>query len=204
MGALTDAVPKPLLKVGGRYLIEHSILSLVKGGVRDIVINVCYRGDQIKAALGDGSRYGATFYFSEEEEALETGGGILKVLDFFGDDPFVVLSSDVVSEYSLLDLPSAPRGLAHLVMVENPVYHPRGDFCLAGDHVFLAEQNRLTFANIGVYRRELFRDCLPGKFRLGDLLIEAIKQEKVSGEIYRGVWHNLGTPADLEKVYLGA
>ena len=198
MGELTANVPKPLLRVREQYLIEYSIFSLTQIGVRDIVINVSYRGDQIKAALGDGERYGATFHFSDEETALETGGGILQALPMLGAAPFIVLSCDIICDYALQKLPIEPKGLAHLVVVDNPDFHPRGDFCLQGEKLFLAEQNQFTFSNIGIYRPELFADSQPGKFRLGDLLKQAIMREQVTGEHYRGVWHNVGTPKDLQ------
>lgn len=197
MGALTENTPKPLLKVAGRYLIEYSILALTRIGVRDIVINICYHADQIKEALGDGSRYNANIHYSEEEEALETGGGIFQALPLLGDQPFIVLSSDVITDYPLEKLPQNPEQLAHLVLVDNPVFHPMGDFCLAGSQIYLAIQNQFTFGNIGIYRPELFADCHPGKFRLGDLLKEAVKNSQVTGEHYRGVWYNMGTPEDL-------
>src|SRR5947207_693842 len=92
MGALTSATPKPLLKVAGRYLIDYSILALTKIGIRDIVINISYHREHIKKALGDGSAYGANFYYSEEPEALETGGGIFQALPLLGPESFIVLS----------------------------------------------------------------------------------------------------------------
>jgi MurNAc alpha-1-phosphate uridylyltransferase len=199
MGALTADCPKPLLKANGKYLIEYSIAALINSGIRDIMINISYCGAQIKAALGDGARYGVNFYYSEESEALETGGGILQVLPFFLGKPFIVLSSDVVTDYLLQKLPIEPTGLAHLVLVDNPGFHPRGDFCLQGERVSRAEQNQFTFSNIGVYRPELFAECAPGKFRLGDLLKKAVDNAQVTGEYYQGLWHNLGTPSDLQR-----
>lgn len=199
MGALTDNTPKPLLKVADRYLIEHAIFSLTKIGVQDIVINICYRGEQIKTALGDGSRYGAVFHYSAEQEALETGGGIFQALPLLGDKPFIVLSSDVITDYPLNKLPKEPKHLAHLMLVDNPEFHPRGDFCLREDVLYRAEQNHFTFGNIGVYRPEMFANCQPGKFRLGDLLYQEISRAKVTGEHYRGVWYNMGTPEDLSR-----
>ncbi len=200
MGALTEKTPKPLLKVAGKYLIEYSIASLIKRGVRDIVINICYHAEQIKNALGDGSRYGANFYYSEEKEALETGGGIFQALPLLGDQPFIVLSSDVITDYPLQHLSSDVSQLAHLILVDNPVYHPRGDFCLRDSTIYCAEQNEFTFANVGIYRPEIFANCQAGKFRLGDLLKEAVKKSQVTGEYYQGVWHNVGTPEDLSLV----
>ena len=204
MGALTENTPKPLIKAAGKYLIEYSIESLTRLGVRDIVINICYHRDQIKKILGDGSRYGATFHYSEEEEALETGGGIFQALPLLGDEPFIVLSSDVITDYPLKQLPREPEHLAHLILVDNPSFHPRGDFCLTDQSIYLAEQNQFTFANVGIYRPELFANCRPGKFRLGDLIKQAVKNSQVTGEYYRGVWHNVGTPDDLGKFVMPA
>ena len=200
MGALTYDTPKPLIKALGNYLIEYSIFSLIKAGVRDIVINVSYHGEQIQAALGDGSRYGVHFHYSVELEALETGGGILQALPLLGDEPFIVLSSDVVTDYPLQTLPTHLDHLAHLVVVDNPHFHPRGDFCLNKGKLYCAEQNPFTFANIGIYRPELFADCKPGKFRLGEVIRRAITKSAITGEHYSGIWHNVGTPDDLSKV----
>ncbi len=199
MGALTEKTPKPLLKFADHYLIEYSIASLLHAGVRDIVINICYHAQQIRDALGDGSRYGARFFYSEEKEALETGGGIFQALPLLGNEPFIVLSADVVTDYPLQKLLDKPEKLAHLVLVDNPAFHPRGDFCLRDSVVYCAAQNEFTFANVGVYRRELFADCSPGKFHLGDLLKKAIRDSQVTGEHYRGVWKNVGTPEELKK-----
>lgn len=200
MGVLTAEVPKPLLRVGSRYLIEYSLFALIKMGISEIVINICYRGEQIKYVLGDGSKYGVNIHYSEETEALETGGGIFQALPHLGPDPFVVLSCDVVTDYPLLQLPKDPVGLAHLVLVNNPPYHAKGDFCLLGNKVYCAKKSTLTFSNVGIYRPELFEKCTPGKFRLGALLREAILQDKVTGEYYQGIWHNVGTPEELEQV----
>lgn len=200
MGALTEKTPKPLLKAAGKYLIDYSIESLVLAGVRDIVINICYHADQIKQALGDGSRYGARFYYSQEHEALETGGGVFQALPLLGDQPFIVLSCDVITDYALKKLVQ-PKQLAHLVLVDNPVFHPRGDFGLDNKaQIYCGQENQFTFANIGIYRPELFAGCEAGRFRLGDLLKSAVKNSQVTGEYFKGVWYNVGTPEDLNDV----
>lgn len=205
MGSLTDATPKPLLRVGKRYLIEYAIFALVQAGIREIIINICYHKEKIKAALGDGARYGATFYYSEETEALETGGGVLQALPLLGTHPFIILSSDIITDYPLQNLLREPAKLAHLVLVDNPSFHPQGDFCLRDNLLFLAEQNHFTFSNIGLYRPELFAGYTAGKFRLGDVLKQAVTKAQVTGEYYRGLWHNVGTPVQLEEAtYRGA
>lgn len=200
MRELTDAVPKPLLKVADRYLIEYAIGAMSKMGIQEIIINICYHREQIKLALGNGERYGVRIFYSEETDALETGGGICQALPLLGEEPFVVLSCDVITDYPLEKLTKNPRGLAHIVMVENPAYHPRGDFCLEGDRVYCDVENSFTFGNIGVYRPELFSNYSAGKFRLGDVLKNAISQNQITGELYQGSWHNIGTPEDLQEI----
>lgn len=200
MKELTATIPKPLITCGGRYLIEYSLLSLVQSGVKEIVINVCYRAELIKQALGNGERYGVKIYYSEESEALETGGGIYQALPLLGPDPFIVLSSDIITDYPLQNLPKELDGLAHLVLVDNPSFHPKGDFCLTGNTIYCGDNSTLTFSNIGLYRPELFAQCKAGNFRLGNLLQEKILAGKVRGEYYQGIWHNIGTQNDLQDV----
>lgn len=197
MGELTRNVPKPLLRVGDHYLIEYSIFSLQKIGVKKIVINICYHGDQIQHALGDGKRYGVEIVYSVEKQALETGGGIFQALPLLGSDPFIVISSDIITSFPLQKLPTAPQGLAHLVLVDNLVFHPHGDFCLSGQRVFMQDDNEFTFGNIGVYRPELFAGCEAGYFRLGDILKKHAKENKITGEYFSGFWRNVGTPDQL-------
>ena len=155
MRPLTDATPKPLLRVGGRMLIEHHLGKLATIGVREVVVNLSHLAPQFPAALGDGSRWGLTIHYSDEgPQPLETGGGILHALPLLGDAPFIVVSADIVSDYDYAQLPAEPAGLAHLVMVPNPDFYTRGDFHLDG--TVLKEEDRgerLTFGNIGVYPR---------------------------------------------------
>ncbi len=202
MQHLTENTPKALLRVADHYLIEYPIFSLRKMGVKEIVINVCYFADKIKEVLGDGSRYGVRIIYSDEEIALETGGGIFQALPFLGSDPFIVLSCDVLTDYPLKQLPTLSNQLAHLILVDNPIYHPKGDFGLEKNKIIFHEKNTLTFGNIGIYRPELFAGCQPGKFRLGDLLRAAIQQNAITGEHYTGFWKNLGTPDDLETLHV--
>jgi MurNAc alpha-1-phosphate uridylyltransferase len=197
MGDLTRAVPKPLLKMNGHYLIDYSLYSLAKIGVLDVVVNICYQAEMIKKALGNGARYGVNIIYSEEEVALETGGGIMQALPLLGDEPFVVLSCDIVTDYPLQNLPRAPLSLAHIVLVDNPVYHPKGDFCLYGQRVYHGKGKTLTFGNIGVYQPALFGGYAPGHLRLGEVLKKEITQQKISGEHYQGLWYNIGSPEDL-------
>lgn len=200
MRDLTANSPKALLRVAGRYLIEYAISSIKLAGIHEIVINVSYCGDQIKSALGNGAQYGVNIFYSEEAERLETGGGIFQALSLLGNEPFLVISSDIITDYPLQQLPNNPEGLAHLIMVTNPPYHPLGDYGLNQRKLDLHSNPKLTFGNIGIYRPELFADCEPGHFRLANLLNPAIAAGKITGEQYQGAWYNIGTPKDLEEI----
>ena len=199
MRPLSDRCPKPLLRVGGRPLIEYCIVGLVEAGVREIVVNHAWLGQQIEDALGDGSRFGAALQYSPEPEgAMDTGGGIIKALPLLGEAPFIVTSGDVWCDYPFDSLPGEPRGLAHLVLVDNPSYHSEGDFVLHGEWLTSGYGARLTYGNIGVYRPELFSGFRVERRPLLPILRDAIGRGAVSGEHYLGRWINVGTPADLE------
>ena len=206
MRPLTDTVPKPLLQVGGKALIEWHLEALAMAGFRDIVINHAHLGAQIETALGDGSRYGVSIRYSPEGEALETAGGIANALPLLGEKPFLVVNGDVFCDYDFARLSHLacslpPERLAHLVLVDNPVQHPAGDFYLANNMLTEQGDAKLTFSGIGVYRPELFAGVVRGtKAKLAPLLHQAIEQGKVSGEHYRGRWVDVGTPARLKEL----
>jgi N-acetyl-alpha-D-muramate 1-phosphate uridylyltransferase len=200
MRPLTDVTPKPLLRAGGRPLIEYHIAALVAAGVTEIVVNVAWLGDAIRTAVGDGSRFGAKIYYSDEgDHALETGGGIFRALPLLGRDPFVVVSADIWCRFpweSLLrGLPQADLG--HLVLVPNPEFHRSGDFSLEGDRVRPLAVESFTYGNIGVFSTELFAGCTGGAFKLAPLLFAAAERGRLSGELFNGEWHNIGSPAQL-------
>ena len=200
---LTDHTPKPLLEVSGKPLIVHHIERLARAGLREIVINHAHLGEHIETALGSGARWGVQIRYSPESPALETGGGIFKALPLLGPAPFLVINGDTWTDIDFSRLHLAQGLLAHLVLVDNPPHHPRGDFYLRGRRV-QAEPPlagmRLTFSGIGVYHPVLFRHCQPGAFPLAPLLRAAMAQAQVSGEQHRGIWLDIGTPARLAEL----
>ncbi len=207
MRPLTDATPKALLKVGGKYLIEYHLLALAAAGIREVVINYAHLGEQFEPALGDGSRYGVSITYSPEgESGLETGGGIFNALPLLGEDPFMVINADIWIDYPFQNLLQHPSGQAHLVLVPNPSQHPQGDFALQGDRVLaqgLSEAEVcLTFSGIGVYHPALFAQCQAGTFPLAPLLRTAMQKGQVSGEHYKGSWFDVGTPERLQQLDL--
>jgi len=198
MRPLTDDRPKPLLKVGGDYLIAYHIRSLVAAGIETIVINHAWLGEQIEQAIGDGRRYDAHIHYSAEgAPGLETGGGIKNALPLLGQAPFLVVNGDIWCDFPFATLPQSPAGLAHLVLVDNPVFNRDGDFELQSGYVRADGAEKLTFSGIGVYRPELFDDAPEGGFPLAPLLRRAMAAGRVSGEHYCGQWVDVGTPERL-------
>jgi MurNAc alpha-1-phosphate uridylyltransferase len=201
MRPLTDHTPKPLLKVGGKTLIEHHIETLAAAGFRDLVINYAHLGAQIEAALGNGQRYGVRIVWSREPDgALETGGGIFQALPLLDAEQFLVVNADIWTDYPFARLAGPIAGLAHLVLVDNPPQHSQGDFVLQGARVLTDGAPRLTFSGIGVYHRDLFRGCQAGRFPLAPLLRSAMQSGRVSGEHYTGEWRDIGTPERLDEL----
>lgn len=200
MRPLTDRIPKPLLKVNGKPLIQYSIENLVQAGFKEIVINVAYRGSQIIEALGNGQQFGAKIVYSNEgEHGLETAGGIINALPLLGQQPFIVINSDITCTFPLEKLRTQPLKLAHLVLVENPEFNLRGDFSLASNgQLSTAHYNRYTFTGIGLYHPKLFENYPIEKRKLGPILKSAADAGDVSGEKFNGLWMDIGTPQRLE------
>ena len=195
MRPLTDSTPKPLLELRGKPLIRYHVDALVAAGYTRLLINLSWHGELIRALLGDGEAFGATIEYSEEPEALETAGGIRQALDRLGPR-FVVVNGDIHTDYDFSRLRAA-RDPAHLVLVPNPPHNLDGDFGLNGDRVVNRGMPTYTFSGIGVYAREFFAGLAPGKRPLAPLLRAAAERGAVGGEIYRGEWHDIGTPERL-------
>jgi MurNAc alpha-1-phosphate uridylyltransferase len=201
MRPLTDALPKPLLEVGGKSLILRLVEALVAAGLPQIVINHAHLGHKIVEALGDGADVGAQIVYSHERGGgLETGGGIVHALPLLDSDPFVVVNGDILTDFPFARLRQTFAGVAHLVLVDNPPHHPGGDFFLSSPYVRTEGGPRLTFSGIGVYRRALFQDHASGKFPLAPLLRAAMMRSEVTGEYYAGDWWDIGTPERLAEL----
>ena len=203
MATLTDDTPKPLLKVGGKALIVWHIERLVAAGVKEIVINHAYLGQQVEDTLGGGQQWGAQITYSPESTALETAGGIANALPLLGADSFLVVNGDVFCDIDYMALVTAlPKpSLAHLVMVDNPPEHPKGDFVLQAGKLKAAGENQLTFSGVGVYSPALFDTVVQGEAaRLAPLLRAAMADGLVTGGHHQGVWHDIGTPERLREI----
>jgi MurNAc alpha-1-phosphate uridylyltransferase len=200
MRPLTDEEPKPLLRVGGKRLIEYHLERLSAAGFREVVINTAWLGEKIEAALRTGAQFGLAITYSHERpEALETGGGIFNALPLLGSAPFLLVNGDVWTDIDFGALRRDPpaKSLAHLVLVRNPPQHARGDFLLDNGLVSEGEGSRQTYSGVGIYRPELFAGCQPGKFPLLPLLRRAIALRALSGELHEGQWFDIGTTERL-------
>ena len=218
MRPLTDTTPKPLLKVGGRMLIEYHLDKLGRAGVREVVINTSYLAGQFPTALGDGARWNLHIRYSHEgPQALDTGGGMLHALPLLGSDAFIAVNGDVWTDFDFSGLQLAPGRLADLVLIDNPPQHPRGDFGIDGaghlqawaDSSASGALRALTFAGIGVYRPQLFADwrrhvgdppgadAKPPRFSIVPLLRALMPAGGVTWQYHAGEWADVGTPERL-------
>lgn len=216
MRPLTDSLPKPLLQVRGRPLIVWQIMNLVRAGITEIVINHAHLGHMIEEALGDGKQFGATLMYSAESTALETAGGIAKARHLLGEEPFVAVSGDIYCPHFDFEQvkgvledsdvwgnphPKDKRDVAWLYLVKNPIFHPDGDFALNNFSIANEGEPRYTFGNIGVYRPEMFDAVTAGDYaKLAPILRAYADRGQVGGDIYRGQWHNVGTPEQLAQL----
>ncbi len=218
MRPLTDALPKPLLAVQGKPLMQWPMEALHHTGFHRLVVNTAWLGEHIddfcatwRARHADAevsvSREGQDFGY-----ALETAGGIARALPLLGD-VFWVLASDVFVPGFAFEPASVARFvaspmLAHLWLVPNPAHNPRGDFGLSADGLALNQADvRYTYSTIGLYRRQLFEqpwcEILPGNPQgtaapLAPLLRQAMDAGRVSAELYTGAWVDVGTPERLD------
>ncbi|MEN9901735.1 MAG: hypothetical protein RL651_399 [Pseudomonadota bacterium] len=204
MRPLTDHCPKPLLPAADKPLIVYHLERLAAAGFKDIVINHAHLGEQLVAALGNGSQWGLSITWSAEPVgALETAGGICQALPHLengSDTPFLVVNGDIYCDWPIQKIRLNESDLAHLVLVNNPPQHPTGDFTLKGNRVSdkTSDGPALTFAGIGVYRPSLFKDLASGEpAKLAPLLRAAMAQGRVSGENHTGRWEDIGTPERL-------
>ncbi len=214
MRPLTDHTPKPLLPVAGKPLLAWHLERLAAAGFVDVVINCAWLGEQIEQFVGDGSQFGLRIKVSREQTPLETGGGIFRALPLLGDEPFAVINSDIWTDYPLQHLRAISfvdgavvdgavvdgrEMRAFLVMIDNPIHNPRGDFYLSSQGI-VAESGAgaaLTFSGISVLHPNLFVKCSGDIFPLKPLLTDAMSKGLVSGEHYRGQWLDVGTPERL-------
>ncbi len=207
MRPLTDNLPKPMLAVGGKPLLQYHLEALANAGVRHVIINLAYLGDKIRNFVGNGSDFGLCVSYSEEPEPLETAGALLKALPLLGDEPFLLINGDVWTDFPLTQLRTHNLQSdedAHLVLVPNPDFHPAGDFSPDSNGKLTDDSNleKYTFAGISLIHPRLI-SSYPNqrmKFPLGEVLRFGISHQRISAEIYDGHWSDVGTPERLAQL----
>ena len=207
MGNLTQNCPKPLLKVKGRSLIDWHLIKLSEAGFKDVVINVAYLSKEIIEFVGDGSKWGLNISISEEEHALETAGGIKKAMKYLGDEAFAVINADIFSDYNYENLKARSlqnNSMGHLVLVNNPEHNLKGDFGIMDNGILTMNSERsLTFSGIAIYDPKFFSELAEGnKIKLAPILEIAINKKCIQGELFEGLWSDVGTPERLNMINL--
>ncbi len=192
--------PKPLLRINGKPLIQYQVERLYRAGIRDLVINHGYLGEQVEGFLKDGGCFGVRVRYSREgPRPLGTGAGVRRALKLLGREPFLIINADLWHDYPLERLCGLNREYqARLVLVPNPPQHPQGDFSLRRGKVTLEQPTPFTYAGLALCRPSLFRVCPPRpRFDLAPLLRAAATAGRLQGELHRGVWVDLGAPERL-------
>lgn len=196
---LTDTCPKPLIPLNGKPLIVYHLEKLAAAGVKNVVINHAWLGEQFEKTLGRGDKFGLNIdYSAEPEGGLETAGGIIQALPKLGSDPFILINGDVFSHYDFSQLSGKlkPNFLAHLVLVPTPEFKTKGDFGLQAPGL-VVEQGDWTFSGISVIHPKLLSDYSAGRLALAPILRDAMTRQLVTGETYSGLWSDIGTQERL-------
>ncbi len=207
---LTLETPKPMVEVGGQTLIVWHIKALQAAGITDITINASWLADKLMTALGDGSQYGVSLHWSvEEDEPLETAGGIFQALATgkLQDAPFILVNSDVWTTYDfaqLIDYEFSADQRAHLLLIDNPEHNDGGDFAvnngLASEQP-IGDADKYTFAGISVISPRLLDGLVSGQpAPLAPLLKQAMLKFQVTAEVITDNWIDVGTPERLAQV----
>lgn len=198
---LTDTVPKCLVEVRGQSLLERHLEHVSKAGIKIVVINLGWLGEQIVERVGSGSEFGLNVLYSDEgDNVLDTGGGVRKALSILGSEPFLVLNADIFTEMPIPKITLRDSALGHLVLVPTPDYRTVGDFDLDGGMIRNSETPALIFGGVAMYRPEFFDGSEPGKFSIVPLMRAAAEADRLQGSLYEGVWADVGTPERLAAI----
>ena len=195
---VTDTTPKSLVEIRGQSLLERHLEHVSNAGIKVVVINLGWLGEQIVERVGSGSEYGLNVVYSDEgDNVLDTGGGIFKALQLLGSEPFLVVNADILTDMPVPNITLRDDVLGHLVLVPTPDYRDVGDFDLDNNMIRNGDTPALTFGGVAIYRPEFFAGCKPGRFSLVPMMRAAADAGRLQGSIYEGVWADIGTPERL-------
>ena len=211
MRPLTDTLPKPLVKVAGKALLDHVLDRLAEAGVETAVVNVHHMADEIERHLKDRTR--PKIEISDERgELLDTGGGVVKALKLLGSKPFLHMNSDTLwIEGVTPNLPQLaasfdPARMDILLLLASTTasigYEGRGDFIMAPDGRLSRRAERqvapFVYAGAAMLAPAPFADAPKGKFSLNTMFDRAIEAGRLYGQRLEGTWMHVGTPAAIE------
>ncbi len=198
---LTDELPKPLIKVAGKSLIEYHIENLADAGFKEVIINTAWLAHKIHQQLGDGSKYSVSITYSDEGEALETAGGIINAFPLLGDDAFLVVNGDIWCDFDFSTLPELTADIqAHLVLVKNPPHNLKGDFALQDKLIKNTGESMATYSGIGIFNPVFFAAQKKGISPLAPIIREKCEQDLVSGQYHAGRWTDVGSLERLQQL----
>lgn len=212
MRPITATVPKPLVEVAGRALLDHALDRAAEGGIRQAVVNVHYLADLIEGHVAK-RKVAPEIVVSDEREALlETGGGVKKALPLLGDEPFVVFNADSFwlegpdSNLARLVAAWSPETMDILLLVAPTAtslgYEGAGDFVMASDGRLERRGERevapFIYAGVAILKPGLFADTPEGAFSLNLLFDRAIAADRLHGLRLDGQWLHVGTPEAIE------
>lgn len=203
LAPLTEKLPKPMIPISSEPLIVHQLRWLKRAGIVDIVVNLHHLGDQIREHLGTGRQYGVNIRYSDEEVLLETGGGIVQALPMLGSDEFVLLNGDVWTSYRFTRTLVDPDATMHLILVSKPQNREFGDVDLRGNKVLRrADRDSCpwVYSGIAFVKPEIFSGEKVRPFSLREVLFREIAARRVTGEVYEGIWYDIGTHEQLKQV----
>ena len=183
---LTTQIPKPLITVAGKTLLQRNIDCLDQSGIKKIIVNGSRMGDQIESFLENHNQSNISFdYINEGEEPLGTAGAIFNIIDkgLINDDHFWVINADIMTNFSFSTIQLNSSVMGHIILVPNPEHNLSGDFCLEGDRVTISGNQRYTFSGISYFSIQCFIQSTQRYFTLADLLREHIEKEMITGQI---------------------
>lgn len=204
---ITNTIPKPLVKVGGKPLIEWHILKLKACGVTDLVVNGAYLKDVLFDYLKDGSAWGVHIELSPEDaDGLETAGGINQALPLLGSEPFLVLNGDVFIDGSYERFMQCPfhqtkfkDNFAHLFLTANPQHNAQGDFDIDAQG-FMQYGHAYTFSGVAWYKPEAFTGHTVCREPLRPYFDRWIAEGRISAEYLDQPWFDVGTIERLAQI----
>ena len=195
---ITETRPKALCFIHNKPLIQYHLERLAQAGFKRVIINHAYLGGQIRAYLGDGSAWGLSIQYSPEPPGgLETGGGIVNALALLGDEPFVTVNADILTNYDFLSLKLPKNSLAHLVLIKKPPYYQQGDFSLSASGLLENTPPTYTFSGIACYDPIFFHYAKPGRYSVTPMLRLCAEAKQATAEVFDGEWSDIGSPDRL-------